>query len=330
MENQSQHHEFELPLEGKNPIKCISSSPSQSTPFAQTATPPSLIFTHGAGGTLHSDGILNFRIGFASQSPLICFQGSMNLSSRVKMFDAVISHHAESAPVLALGGRSMGARAAVMAGEGKEDVKALVLVSYPLHTGKGDMRDDILLAIGEGVKVLFVVGDRDEMCDLEKLEDVMGKMNAESWRIVAESADHGMTVKPKAGTQAVGELTGKVVAEWLKIVNEGKIGEQGKEGRISWDFEGVTGIWGGWEEKAANVVKPKKKPKEEPKKEPEAKPYNEPKKVSKKAKGLQPEQGQSHEDDTAELPTTGKRRSARISLAKDTQKDDIAHKRRKE
>lgn len=240
----------------------------------------------------------------------------MNLPSRVKMFDAVISHHAQSAPVTALGGRSMGARAAVMAAEGKEEVKALVLVSYPLHTGNGDMRDEILLAIEEGVKVLFVVGDRDEMCDLEKLEDVRGKMSAESWRIVVESADHGMTVKPKAGTQSVGELTGKVVAEWLKSVSEEG---QGKEGRISWDSEETTGIWSGWEGKAANVVKRKKEPKKESKKATE-----------KASTSQQPEHGEDHGMKTAKPNTAAKRRkSTRIALNKDTQKEEMAHKRQK-
>ncbi|KAE8448611.1 hypothetical protein EG329_009036 [Mollisiaceae sp. DMI_Dod_QoI] len=82
---------------------------------------------------------------------------------------------------MALGGRSMGARAAVMAAKERreEEVRCLVLVSYPLHTGNGDVRDEILLEVEEGVKVLFVVGDRDAMCDLER-------MKARSWRVVVQ------------------------------------------------------------------------------------------------------------------------------------------------
>lgn len=232
------------------------------------------------------------------------------------MFDAVISHHAESAPVTALGGRSMGARAAVIAAEGKEEVKSLVLVSYPLHTGKGDTRDEILLAIEEGVKVLFVVGDGDAMCDLERLEDVRQKMNAVSWRIVVESADHGMNIRPKAGTKSVGELTGKVVAEWLKSLEEDGMEDQGKEGRISWDHDEKMGRWSGWEEEKVSTVdvKPKKG-----------------KRKSKVSKTEQPEKEEHHEDSTAKVSTTGKRgKRTRTALSNDTQKEKVvARKRRK-
>jgi len=313
MGKQSHHRDFEIPLEGKNPIKCISSSPPSST-SATTVTPPSVIFTHGAGGTLHSDAVLNFRIGFASHSPITCFQGSMNLPSRVKIFDAVISHQAESAPVTALGGRSMGARAAVIAAKGKEEVKSLVLVSYPLHTGSGDMRHEILLAIEEAIKVLFVVGDGDAMCDLERLEDVRQKMNAVSWRIVVESADHGMNIRPKTGTKSVGELMGKVVAEWLKSLEEGGIEGQGKESRISWNYEENMGRWSGWEEEASNVDVKSRKEQEK----------------STVSKTEQPEQGEYHEDNAAETFTTEKRgKRTRTALSSDTQKEKVAHKRRK-
>ncbi|KAF8858322.1 hypothetical protein BDZ45DRAFT_402011 [Acephala macrosclerotiorum] len=238
------HHDFEIPLEGKTPIKCITSSPSSPS----NAALPALVFTHGASGTLQSDAILNFRNGFATRSAIACFQGSMNLPSRVKLFKAVIDHESKTAPVTALGGRSMGARAAVMAAKGRGKLRALVLVSYPLHTGKGDVRDEILLEIEEEVKVLLVVGDKDSMCDLERLEGARGKMKAESWRIVVEGADHGMGVKPKVGTKGVGELVGRVVAEWLRDIEEGGLDGQGKEGRIWWD-EGEEPIerWSGWE-----------------------------------------------------------------------------------
>jgi predicted alpha/beta-hydrolase family hydrolase len=239
-----QNLDFEVHLEGKNHIKCITNSP----PKTSKDTPPALIFTHGAGGTLDSDAILNFRTGFGCVSPITCFQGNMNLASRVKMFDAVILEQSRSKPVTALGGRSMGARAAVVAAKGREEVKYLMMVSYPLHTGKGDVRDEILLEIEEGVKVLFVVGNRDTMCDLETLEEVRGKMRAESWRVVVEGADHGMSVKPKASTEAVGELVGKVVAEWLRDCDQGRDEGKEREGRIWWgEDETQKENWSGWE-----------------------------------------------------------------------------------
>jgi hypothetical protein len=81
----------------------------------------------------------------------------MNLASRVKMFDAVIGN--EDLLPTALGGRSMGARAAVIAAK-ERAVTHLVLVSYPLHTTK-EIRDEILLDIGDHVKVCDILGVYD-------------------------------------------------------------------------------------------------------------------------------------------------------------------------
>lgn len=142
----------------------------------------------------------------------------------------------------ALGGRSMGARAAVMAA--KENTTHLVLVSYPLHSGK-DVRDQILLDISEQVKVVFVSGDRDSMCDLDRLEAVRRRMKCKTWRIVVQDADHGMDVRPKAGTQSVGRKMGDVVAGWMEDPDEGK-----REGKIWWN--GEEAVWSGWAGESPN------------------------------------------------------------------------------
>ena len=222
--------EFFIPHSPKQ-IPCLISSTSTE---AKT-TIPSLIFTHGAGGTLHSDAIANFTHGFATSLPILCFQGNLNLKSRVKMFDAVTL---QQDSCRALGGRSMGARAAVMAA--KENTTHLVLVSYPLQSGK-DVRDQILHDISEHVKVIFVTGDRDSMCDLDRLELVRRKMKCRTWRIVVQDADHGMNTWPKAGTESVGRETGNMVARWIEDPEEGK-----REGKIWWD--GEVAVWSGWGE----------------------------------------------------------------------------------
>ena len=162
----------------------------------------------------------------------------MNLKSRVKMFSEVIASNLNVHTPNCLGGRSMGARAAVMAVS--ESTTHLVLVSYPLHTAK-ETRDQVLLDLPAAIKVIFVSGDRDEMCDLERLEEVRRKMKCKTWRVVVENADHAMNVKPKAGTREVGEKTGSVVAMWLKSsdISPG-------EGKIVWDANEETAQWSGW------------------------------------------------------------------------------------
>ena len=196
--------------------------------------PVRLIFTHGAGGAITSDGIANFSTGFARRtaSSIVCFQGNMNLKSRVKMFDTVhdsaIRTFEHETP-LALGGRSMGARAAVLAAI--QDTKFFVLASYPLQTDK-KVRDQILLDLPDDKEVLFISGDHDSMCDLAKLNEVRKKMKAKTWLIRVRDADHGMNIKPKKATRAVGEATGILAEEWLHTRTESK-----NEREIWWEAD---------------------------------------------------------------------------------------------
>ena len=132
----------------------------------------------------------------------------------------------------------MGARAAVMAA--MENTTHLVLVSYPLHTAK-ETRDQVLLDLPASIKVIFVSGNRDEMCDLGRLQEARRKMRCKTWRVVVENADHGMNLKPKAGTREVGKKTGEVVAMWLKPSDFSLT-----EGKIVWNADEETAQWSGW------------------------------------------------------------------------------------
>ena len=161
----------------------------------------------------------------------------MNLQNRVRCFGAVVENEGVVGGMtgVALGGRSMGARAAVMGiKEQGWERGALVLVSYPLINPKGDVRDEILLGVERGVDVLFVSGERDSMMDWERLEQVRGEMKARSFVVVVKGADHGMglTGKAKKGVERMRVETGKMAAEWLE--------ERGDEGEgwtkiLKWD-----------------------------------------------------------------------------------------------
>jgi predicted alpha/beta-hydrolase family hydrolase len=183
-----------------------------------------LIFTHGAGGTLSAPAVVNFCTGFATALPVLAFQGSMNLGSRVKGFHACIEYLKEQSKKesgsLVLGGRSMGARAAVMAAseiletrpeDGKIDI---ILVSYPLK-GPKDTRDQILLDLPASVNVLFIIGDRDSMCPLDLLGQVQSKMRAKSQLAIVRGADHGMHTRPAKLEKEMGEETGRIAADWV-------------------------------------------------------------------------------------------------------------------
>lgn len=140
----------------------------------------------------------------------------------------------------------MGARAAIMSAAAQVSAMTtthLALVSYPLHTlGQGTIRDQILISLPPSMKVIFVSGDRDSMCDLERLEEVRAKMACKSWRVVIQGADHGMKLRSPNASKAdeVVQKSGEVVAAWITESDEGK-----REGQIF--LNGVGEVhWNGW------------------------------------------------------------------------------------
>jgi len=136
----------------------------------------------------------------------------------------------------------MGARAAVTAT--RDATQYLILVSYPLQGAK-QTRDQILLDLPSTVKVLFISGDRDSMCDLEELRKVRRGMKCDSWLVSVRGADHGMNAKPRSATEAVGRKTGEVAAQWL-------LGDKSRisEGEITWDADDGEVKWMGWSEES--------------------------------------------------------------------------------
>lgn len=209
----------------------------------------------------------------------------------------------------------MGARAAVMTAKDRPEIKNLVLASYPLHTGKGDVRDGILTEIEEEAKVIFAVGDRDSMCDLERLEGVRAKMKADSWLIRVEGADHGMTMKPKLGTKGVGELVGKVVAKWLKSIDEGELDEKSREGRIWWDGDDEVEKWSGWSRQQSRRSKENQEVKKPEK--------------GKKGKGSKKQEASEKEEDNPKKATKQRGKRSQNSSADDGEPKKPVRKRRK-
>ncbi|KAI4941417.1 hypothetical protein J4E86_010449 [Alternaria arbusti] len=220
----------------KKPIEC-----HQYTPTSSSSSPsPTLIFTHGAGGTLSADAVVNFCTGYSSSLPILAFQGSMNLKARTKGFHACIDElnssqstalkgakeNTAGSKTLLLGGRSMGARAAVIAATehlaSLDDKEAealnlqLILVSYPLFGPKEDLRDQILLDLPKTVRILFISGDEDAMCPIDTLNETRDKLTAKSQLVVVTDANHGMNVVPASRTQRVGEETGRWAARWVQ------------------------------------------------------------------------------------------------------------------
>lgn len=222
------------------PIELAHSTPKPK-PRPKPQNTSLLIFSHGAGGDMNSSAITNFRDGFAPSTEITTFNSTTSLPARTKQFATLIASETSNREII-LGGRSMGARSAVLAAtESKGRCKRLVLVSYPLHTEKRgglELRDRILLDLPAECEVLFVSGERDSMCDFERLEGVRGRMRAGTWLIVVRGANHGMEMRPRAATGEVGKCTGEVAARWVRGEGRGV-----RESEIVWDAEGGVAVW---------------------------------------------------------------------------------------
>lgn len=228
--NQGGVEQFQFPF-NKKTIVCERRGP---------ASKPSLIWTHGAGGGLEAPATKDFADGFAERASIVSFKGAMNLVSRTKTFHAVIDHEGFDA---ALGGRSMGSRAACIAATQEDrQTTALVLVTFPLIGAKNDdSREQILLDLPETIDVLFISGTKDSMCELEQLAAVTVRMQARSWLVTVDAANHGMDWKWKDSAQEMRRMTGAVAAEWLGSRDADK-----RHCVIQWDGEAGKIQRGDW------------------------------------------------------------------------------------
>jgi predicted alpha/beta-hydrolase family hydrolase len=118
-----------------------------------------------------------------------------------------------SGPVV-LAGKSMGARVGCHVAL-EEPVDALVCLGYPLRGPRGDLRDEVLLALG--APVLFVQGTRDPLCPLDALEDVRLRMSATSVLHQVEGGNHSLQVGVRALRDA-GETQADVDAWILETI----------------------------------------------------------------------------------------------------------------
>lgn len=219
--------------------------------YGHSTKVPGLVFTHGASGTLASPATKLFMEGFSRSTPAVGFQGSMNLQSRTKYFHTVISH--EKADTAALGGRSLGARAAVVAAKDHQTA-ALILASYPLIGQNGDVRDQILLDVDANLHVLFISGDNDKMCPIAQLSGIRAKMQAKSWLVVVQGADHGLGLKPKDAVEPMREYCGTAAARWLEHRDEHLT-----ECLLQWDESTQQIVDDGWQASTASPSRPQEK-----------------------------------------------------------------------
>ena len=232
------------------------------------------------------------------------FEGNSNLKSRAAGFERILEHGERekwwdgigggdadddvtgrvtktattAATIPAMGGRSLGARAAVTAAALHFDQSStspspspgvsLVLSSYPLISPSGDVRDQILLALPQNVDVLFISGDNDSMCPLDRLQAVREKMKAPSWLVVVKGADHGMKIKGgkdlKTGCERVGLVCGWLAWRWCTDRDQHSQGQRASKGQgkkddgrqmtVRWDGNLHSVILDRWDGSEEHVI----------------------------------------------------------------------------
>ncbi len=124
---------------------------------------------------------------------------------------------AEGPHCLVLGGKSMGGRIAAQVAAAGEPCDGLFFLGYPLHPpGRTEkLRDAPLRALHQ--PLLFVQGERDRLCDLGLLREILAGLAAPLTLHVIPEGDHSFKV-PKRSGRTEGEVwdeIARVLGDWV-------------------------------------------------------------------------------------------------------------------
>lgn len=128
---------------------------------------------------------------------------------------ALAAARGQHRPVL-LVGKSMGSRVGCHLSL-EEPVDGLVCFGYPLVGVNGKRRDEVLVALR--TPVLFLQGTRDELCPLDLLAEVRGRMTAPSALHVVEDGDHDLTQRRKVTGRSQAEADAGALAAVTAFVS---------------------------------------------------------------------------------------------------------------
>ena len=162
---------------------------------------PSFVLAHGAGAPSSSAWMVGWRNRLATLGNVVAFDYPY-MRARRKTPDklpaliaahraALAAAHTRSTTPVFLVGKSMGGRVGCHVAL-DERVTGVVCLGYPLQSGAGALRDEVLVSLR--TPILFVQGSRDSLCPLDKLAAVRGRMTAPSMLLVVEGGNHSLEV----------------------------------------------------------------------------------------------------------------------------------------
>jgi hypothetical protein len=191
-----------------------------------------VIIAHGAGNDMHSPLLVHFSEGLGRAGHLsLRFnfpykeKGQKAPDSQEKLvqtwqgaFEFLKSHPQFGTSRIVAAGKSLGGRiASQMTADRLLSAKALIFLGYPLHPpGKKDqLRDAHLYHIS--VPMLFFAGTRDALCDMDRLRNVLNRLQT-PWELeTIEGGDHSF-VLPKSFRTSEVDMYERILqrtAAWL-------------------------------------------------------------------------------------------------------------------
>ncbi|XP_052154601.1 uncharacterized protein LOC127772686 isoform X2 [Oryza glaberrima] len=191
-----------------------SSTPPPPPPPLRTAPShlqPVVVFAHGAGAPSSSDWMVHWKdmVKDALDAiEVVTFDypymsgGKRRAPPKAEKLvdhhlgvvkDAVAKHPGHP---LVLMGKSMGSRVSCMVADSDDIiVSAVICLGYPLKGVNGAVRDETLLNLK--IPTMFVQGNKDGLCPLDKLEATRKKMNCKNELHVIDGGDHSFKIGKK-------------------------------------------------------------------------------------------------------------------------------------
>ncbi|KAM3209096.1 hypothetical protein ACQJBY_063652 [Aegilops geniculata] len=172
---------------------------------------PVVVFAHGAGAPSSSDWMTHWKemVKEALDAVEVVTFDYPYMSGGKRRpppkADKLVDHHLSvvnnavaehPGHPLVLMGKSMGSRVSCMVANSDDiSVSAVICLGYPLKGVKGALRDEILLKLM--VPTMFVQGNKDGLCPLDKLELTRNKMTCKNELHVVDGGDHSFKVSQK-------------------------------------------------------------------------------------------------------------------------------------
>ncbi|MEW5724782.1 MAG: alpha/beta family hydrolase [Thermodesulfobacteriota bacterium] len=118
-----------------------------------------------------------------------------------------------------VGGKSLGARISTLVAGRTLKAAGLVHLGFPLHPpGRPDQgREDLIRAVGDRPQ-LFIAGDRDHLCPLDRLKKLLSELPGPAKLHVIKGGDHSFALpeNDKRSQEQVHEEIARRVGDWLE------------------------------------------------------------------------------------------------------------------